>query len=119
MPAIAANVTNTVAALWPGIVAACWQRRDFDGAARPLWLTADQRARRHRRRHPAPSTPASSAHSCAAGPALILMARRAARRLGPCAPGSSTAYSRCRPGADLLVLAAAAIYGGCFGAGSA
>ena len=39
MPAIAANVTNTVA-LWPGMVSGVLaQRRDFDGQRRRLWLT--------------------------------------------------------------------------------
>ena len=39
MPAIAANVTNTVA-LWPGMVGGVLaQRRDFDGQRGRLWLT--------------------------------------------------------------------------------
>ena len=39
MPAIAANVTNTVA-LWPGMVGGVVaQRRDFDGQRARLWLT--------------------------------------------------------------------------------
>jgi uncharacterized membrane protein YfcA len=39
MPAIAANVTNTVA-LWPGMVGGVVaQRRDFDGQRGRLWLT--------------------------------------------------------------------------------
>jgi uncharacterized membrane protein YfcA len=39
MPAIAANVTNTVA-LWPGMVSGVVaQRRDFDGQRGRLWLT--------------------------------------------------------------------------------
>jgi len=39
MPAIAANVTNTVA-LWPGMVGGiAAQRRDFTGQRRRLWLT--------------------------------------------------------------------------------
>src|SRR5215212_1320571 len=39
MPAISANVTNTVA-LWPGMVGGVLaQRRDFDGQRARLWLT--------------------------------------------------------------------------------
>ena len=39
MPAVAANVTNTVA-LWPGMVGGIYsQRRDLAGQSRRLWLT--------------------------------------------------------------------------------
>ena len=107
MPAIAANVTNTVA-LWPGMVGGVMaQRRDFDGQrGAPVAHAADRRARRHRRRHPAPPDrrarvphagavpdPDGGGPARGAGPAARL-ARRTRR--APRAPGVAAPARRAR-----------------------
>lgn len=121
MPAIAANVTNTVA-LWPGMVGGVVaQRRDFDGQRARLWLTV----------------PIGALGGIAGGmlllhtgehafralvPYLILMAAAllaAQDRLRAWLVGHA-GHDRHRPVSPLRValpVAGGAIYGGYFGAG--
>ena len=105
MPAIAANVTNTVA-LWPGMVGGVLaQRRDFDGQGGRLWLTV----------------PTGEHAFRTLVPYMILMAAAllaAQDRLRAWLVGHAGHHER--PVSPLLLTLSAAggaIYGGYFGAG--
>jgi uncharacterized membrane protein YfcA len=120
MPAIAANVTNTVA-LWPGMVSGVLaQRRDFDGQSGRLWLTV----------------PIGALGGIAGGVLLLHTGEHAFRTLVPylilAAAALLAAQDRlrawlvghaghqARPASPLrlaLPVAGGAIYGGYFGAG--
>ena len=119
VPAIAANVTNTVA-LWPGMVGGIVaQRRDFDGQARRLWILL----------------PIGALGGIAGGILLLYTGERAFRVVVPylilAAAALLAAQDRLRAwlirhphhdraGSALqlaLPVAAGAVYGGYFGAG--
>ena len=120
MPAIAANVTNTVA-LWPGMVSGVLaQRRDFEGQRGRLWLTV----------------PIGALGGIAGGMLLLHTGEHAFRALVPylilIAAALLAAQDRLRawlvghaahhqhpvsPLRVALPVAAGAIYGGYFGAG--
>jgi uncharacterized protein len=119
VPAIAANVTNTVA-LWPGMVGGIVaQRRDFEGQGRRLWLLL----------------PIGAVGGVAGGILLLHTGERAFRVVVPylilVAAGLLAAQDRLRAwlirhphheraGSPLqlaLPVGAAAVYGGYFGAG--
>jgi uncharacterized membrane protein YfcA len=120
IPAIAANITNTVA-IWPGMVGGIFsQRRDFAGQARRLWITV----------------PVSAVGGVAGGVLLVRTGETTFRALVPyLILGATTLlalqdrlrswlvqhpHHRARPASVAglgLPVGLAAIYGGYFGAG--